>query len=149
MRIKPLGPQLGALRGVKRHVCVDTLGLVWGLAVTPANESDGIGARRAVLPAKKASDRLVHLWADAAYRGFIEFALVLLGMAVAIVTRRPGAVGFEVQPRRWVVERTFGWLTRWRRLNRNYEHTLASSRAVVQVALIGIMTRRLAKTNKR
>ena len=89
------------------------------------------------------------MWADAAYRGFIEFALVLLGMAVAIVTRRPGAVGFEVQPRRWVVERTFGWLTRWRRLNRNYEHTLASSRAVVQVALIGIMTRRLAKTNKR
>ena len=89
------------------------------------------------------------MWADAAYRGFIEFALVLLGMAVAIVTRRPGAVGFEVQPRRWVVERTFGWLTRWRRLNRNYEHTLASSRAAVQVALIGIMTRRIAKTNRQ
>ena len=61
---------------------------------------------------------------------------------------RRRAVGFEVIPRRWVVERTFGWLTRWRRLNRNYEHTLASSKAVVQVALIGIMTRRLAKTNK-
>jgi transposase len=102
-----------------------------------------------VLAAKKASDRLVHVWADSAYQGFVRFALLLLAMTVAIVTRRPGAVGFEVQPRRWVVERTFGWLTRWRRLNRNYEHTLASSRAVVQVALIGIMTRRLAKTNKR
>jgi transposase len=128
---------------------VDTLGLVWGLAVTPADESDSIGARRAVLAAKAASDRLVHVWADAAYRGFVGFALLLLEMTVAIVTRRAGAVGFEVQHRRWVVERTFGWLTRWRRLNRNYEHTLASSRAVVQVALIGIMTRRLAGTNRK
>ncbi len=127
---------------------MDTFGLVWGLAVTPANESDSIGARRAVLAAKAASDRLTHLWADAAYRGFVAFAL-LLEMTVAIVTRRPEAVGFEVQHRRWVVERTFGWLTRWRRLNRNYEHTLASSRAVVQVALIGIMTRRLAGTNRK
>ena len=128
---------------------MDTLGLGWGLAVTPASESDSIGARRAVLAAKKASDRLAHVWADSAYQGFVRFALLLLAMTVAIVTRRPGAVGFEVQPRRWVVERAFGWLTRWRRLNRNYEHTLASSRAVVQVALIGMMTRRLAKTNKR
>lgn len=102
-----------------------------------------------MLAAKKASDRLVHVWADAAYRGFVGFALLLLEMTVAIVTRRPGAVGFEVQHRRWVVERTFGWLTRWRRLNRNYEHTLASSRAIVQVALIGIMTRRLAGTNRK
>ena len=54
-----------------------------------------------------------------------------------------------MQPRRWVVERTFGWLTRWRRLNRNYEHTIESSEAVVRVAMIGIMTRRLAKTNRR
>ena len=130
-------------------MCVDTIGLVWGLAVTPADVADCKGARRAVLPAKTASGRLVLVWADAAYRGFIQFALVLLGMAVAIVTRRDDAVGFEVQPRRWVVERTFGWLTRWRRLNRNYEHTLDSARAVVQVALIGIMTRRLAGTNRK
>jgi putative transposase len=129
-------------------VCVDTLGLVWGLAVTTADVADGKGARLAVTEAKAASDRLVHVWADAAYQGFIEFALVLLDLVVAVVTRRPGAKGFEVQPRRWLVERTFGWLTRWRRLNRNYEHTLASSRAVVQVALIGIMARRLGKTHK-
>ena len=67
---------------------------------------------------------------------------------VSIVRRRKGARGFKLQPRRWVVERTFGWLTRWRRLNRNYEHTPESSRAVVQVALIGIMARRLARTHK-
>src|SRR5262249_10023982 len=74
--------------------------------------------------------------------------LVLLDLVVAIVTRRKGARGFEVQPRRWVGERTFGGLTRWRRLNRNYEHTLESSRAVVQIAMIGIMARRPARTHQ-
>ena len=93
--------------------------------------------------------RLVHLWADSAYRGLVAFCWVLFDLTVEVVTRREGAVGFEVIPRRWVVERTFGWLGRWRRLNRSYEHTLASGKAVVQVALIGIMTRRLAKTSKQ
>ena len=69
-------------------------------------------------------------------------------MVVAIVTWTRKPKGFRVQKRRWVVERTFGWLTRWRRLNRNYEHTLESSRAVVQIALIGIMVRRLARTHQ-
>ena len=134
---------------MKRHAVVDTLGLVGGLAVTPANVADCKGARAAVREAHAASGgRLARPWADSAYRGLIAFAWVLFDLAVEVVTRREGAVGFEVIPRRWVVERTFGWLTRWRRLNRNDEHTLASSKAVVQVALIGIMTRRLAKTNK-
>ena len=127
---------------------MDTLGLVWGLAITPADVADGKGARLAVTAAACASRRLVKVWADSAYQGFVEFALLLLQLVVSIVKRREGARGFEVQPRRWVVERTFGWLTRWRRLNRNYEHTLPSSRAVVQVALIGTMARRLARTHK-
>jgi transposase len=134
--------------GIKRHVCVDTIGLVWGLAITAANVADCKGARLAVIEAKCATDRLVKMWADAAYQGFIEFALVLLRVVVTIVRGGKKARRFKVQPRRWVVERTFGWLTRWRRLNRNYEHTLESSRAVVQVALIGIMVRRLARTHK-
>ena len=137
------------MTGVKRHVCVDTIGLVWGLVVTPANVHDSRAACLAVALAKDASDRLVHVWADSAYQGFVEFARAILSVAVAIVTWKKKPKGFKVQKRRWVVERTFGWLTRWRRLNRNYEHTLASSRAVVQVALIGLMTRRLADTNKR
>jgi len=135
---------------VKRHAVVDTVGLVWGLAVTPANVADCRGARAAVREARAASGgRLTHLWADSAYRGLVAFCWVLFDLTVEVVTRREGAVGFEVIPRRWVVERTFGWLGRWRRLNRSYEHTLASGKAVVQVALIGIMTRRLAKTSKQ
>ena len=116
--------------------------------MTAANIADCIGARRAVTDAMCVSRRLVKIWADSAYQGFIEFAALLLELIVTIVKRRKGTKGFKVQPRRWVVERTFGWLTRWRRLNRNYEHTLESSRAIVQVALIGIMARRLAKTYK-
>jgi transposase len=134
--------------GVKRHVLVDTIGLVWGLAITPADVADCKGARLAVTDAMCVSQRLVKIWADSAYQGFIEFAMLLLELIVTIVKRGKKAKGFKVQPRRWVVERTFGWLTRWRRLNRNYEHTLGSSRAIVQVALIGIMARRLAKTYK-
>ena len=134
---------------MKRHAVVDTLGLVWGLAVTPASVADCKGARAAVREAHAASGgRLALLWADSAYRGLIAFCWVLFDLTVEVLTRREGAVGFEVIPRRWVVQRTFGWLGRWRRLNRNSEHTLASSKAVVQVAIIGIMTRRLAKTNK-
>ena len=134
--------------GAKRHAVVDTLGLVWGLCITPANVADCKGARAAVRAAS--AERLVHLWADSAYRGLlVTFCWVLFDLTVEIVTRREGSLGFVVQHRRCVVERTFGWLGRWRRLNRNYEHTLASGKAVVQVALIGIMTRRLAKTNKK
>jgi putative transposase len=127
---------------------VDTIGLVWGLVVTPANVHDTKGACLAVALAKDASPRLVHVWADAAYQGFVDFAQAILSVVVAIVTRKTKPKGFRVQKRRWVVERTFGWLTRWRRLNRNYEHTLTSARAVVQVAMIGLLTRRLASTHK-
>lgn len=136
------------ITGIKRHVCVDTIGLVWGLAITTADVADCKGARLAVTDAMCVSRRLVKIWADSAYQGFVEFALLLLDLVVSIVRRRKGSKGFKVQHRRWVVERTFGWLTRWRRLNRNYEHTPQSSRAIVQVALIGIMLRRLARTHR-
>ena len=122
--------------------------MVWGHAITPADVADCKGARLAVTAAACASERLAKVWADSAYQGFVKFALGLLALVVSIVRRRKGTRGFKVQPRRWVVERTFGWLTRWRRLNRNYEHTPESSQAVVQVALIGIMARRLARTHK-
>lgn len=129
-------------------MCVDTTGLVWGLAVTPAAVHDTKGAMLAAAEARDKSARLAHVWADSAYQGFIAFAAAILSVVVAIVTWQVKPTTFKVQKRRWVVERTFGWLTRWRRLNRNYEHTLESARAVVQIAMIGIMVRRLASTNK-
>ena len=133
---------------MKRHVCVDTIGLVWGLEITTADVHDTKGAMLAAAYARDSSPKLVHVWADSAYQGFVDFAMAVLAIAVAIVTWKTKPKRFVVQPRRWVVERTFGWLTRWRRLNRNYEHTLESSKAMVQVAMIGIMTRRLAKLRR-
>jgi transposase len=121
---------------------------VWGLAITTADVADCKGVRLAAAKAKAASERLVKVWADSAYQGFIDFARWFLELVVTVVRRRKGTRGFKVQHRRWVVERTFGWLTRWRRLDRNYEHTLESSQAIVQVAFIGIMTRRLAKIHE-
>jgi putative transposase len=119
-----------------------------GLTITAANVSDSKGACLAIAEAKDNSSRLVHLWADSAYRGFVDFAWAVFACLVVIVAWKKKPKGFKVQPRRWVVERTFGWLTRWRRLNRNYEHTLESSRAVVQIAMIGIMLRRLTKSHQ-
>jgi transposase len=122
--------------------------LIWGLAITAANVHDSKGACLAVAEAKDNSARLRHLWADSAYRGFVDIAWAVLTCVVVIVTWKKKPKVFKVQPRRWVVERTFGWLTRWRRLNRNYEHTVASSRAIVQIAMIGIMLRRLTNSHQ-
>ena len=130
-------------------MCVDTLGLIWGLTVTSARVADGKGAMLAVAKAQDAAPTLELLWADSAYQGFAAFAAAVFRLVVSIMSRPAGAVGFVLIPKRWVVERTFGWLTRWRRLNRNYEHTLASAEAVVQIAMIGLMTRRLARSRRR
>lgn len=135
--------------GIKRHVCVDTLGLICGIMITAANVHDSKGACLAVADAQDTCPTLRHVWADSAYRGFVAFAAAIFACVVAIVTWKTKPKTFVVQERRWVVERTFGWLTRWRRLNRNYEHTAESGRAIVQVAMIGIMLRRLTKTNKK
>lgn len=116
--------------------------------MTPADVHDTKGALLAVAEAKDHRERLMHIWADSAYQGFVEFAAAILSIGVAIVTWKKKPKRFRVQKPRRVVERTFGWLTRWRRLNRNYEHTLESSRAIVQIALIGIMVRRLAQTHQ-
>jgi transposase len=78
-----------------------------------------LSSRDTLTDAKDSSDRLVHVWADSAYQGSVEFARAILSVVVAIVMWKKKPKGFKVQKRRWVVERTFGWLTRWRRLNRN------------------------------
>ena len=118
--------------------------------LTTADISDSAGALAILDGIRKRWPWVKHLFADGAYdRLKLMDKAAYLDFVVEIIRRSDDQKGFQVLPRRWVVERTFGWLTRWRRLNRNYEHSLASSRAVVQVALIGIMTRRLAGTNRK
>jgi putative transposase len=126
--------------GRKRHVLVDTLGLIWGLAVLPADTTDWVGAIEVIRRAGRLP-RPVRVWADSAYRALAGWATQRCRWVLEIVTRRDGAVGFEVIPKRWVVERTFGWLGRYRRLAKDYEANPKSSETWIYVAMIHRMSR--------
>jgi putative transposase len=127
--------------GRKRHVLVDTMGLIWGLAVLPAAPTDWDGAVAVFARVGNGLPRLARVWADSNYRALAGWVAESAAWVLDIVTRREGAVGFEVQPWRWVVERTFGWFNRYRRLSKDYEHNPASSEAWIYIAMIHRMSR--------
>ena len=124
---------------------MDTEGLVLKAFVTEANYQDGTVARWLIDWLAQQYPRLKKLWADAAYRGqFVERA-AYHGIDVEIILRSEDQQGFEVQPRRWVVERTFAWLGNYRRLSKDYEYWLQSSDATIYAAMVHLMARRLAR----
>ena len=129
------------MAGRKRHLLVDTLGLIWGLAVLPASPTDWDGAVEVFRRVGDRLPRLARVWADAAYRALADWAAANVRWVLDIVTRREGAVGFEVQRWRWVVERTFGWFNRYRRLSKDYEHDPRSSETWIYVGAIHRMSR--------
>ncbi|MGX1895606.1 transposase [Streptomyces anulatus] len=135
--------------GRKRHVIVDTMGLLLVVAVTSASVQDRVGGR-AVLAQLAAGFRTISLvWADggcanSADSTLLSWAREALGIVVEIVKRTDDVKGFKVLPRRWVVERTFGWLVRNRRPARDYERLTATSEAMIKVAMIRLMLVRLA-----
>jgi putative transposase len=135
--------------GRKRHLLVDTLGLIWGLAVLPAGPTDWDGAVEVFERVGKGLPRLARVWADSAYRALAAWANENATWALDIVTRRAGAVGFEVQPWRWVVERTFGWFNRYRRLSKDYEHNPKSSEAWIYVTAVHRMARSMMPKRNR
>src|SRR6188474_3234637 len=97
------------------------------MAVPPAGVQDFDGAEEVFRRAGGGLPRLARVWADGLYRAFAAWVSAHCTWALEIVTRRPGAVRFEVQPMRWLVERTFGWFGRYRRLPKDYERNPASS----------------------
>ena len=135
--------------GRKRHVIVDTMGLLLVVAVTSASVQDRAGGRT-VLARLAASFRTIGLvWADGGYANSVDSTLLswardALNIVVEIVKRTDDVKGFKVLPRRWVVERSFGWLVRNRRLARDYERLTATSEAMIKVAMIRLMLVRLA-----
>lgn len=132
--------------GRKRHLLVDTLGFILKVIVTAANLSDGAGARQVLAAVRPRLSHLTKLWADSAYQGVVKWlARHWAGVNLEIVKGRPEQVGFEVQPKRWIVERTFGWLNYWRRLSKDYEHLPRSSESMIYIASIRIMLRRIVK----
>jgi putative transposase len=134
--------------GRKRNVVVDTLGLVLVVIVTSASVQDRDGARlvlRELYRRMRDSLRLQLVWADGGYRGqLIDWVKQITGWTLQIVEKLGGQVGFQVLPKRWIVERTFAWLNRQRRLSKDYERLPATSEAFVYVAMIRLMARRLA-----
>lgn len=135
------------INGRKRHIVTDTIGLMFGLVVHGADIQDRDGAPAVLASIRKSCPWLRHIFADGGYAGpKLRGALDKLGdWTVEIVKRSDTAVGFEVIPRRWVVERTFAWLGRCRRLAKDWERSIASAEAWINIAHIRLTTRRLER----
>lgn len=131
--------------GRKRHLLVDTLGLLLAVLVTSAAVSDPAGARLLLGGGGGACKKLRRIWVDGTYRGHLrEWVLLHCRFVLQPVLRSEGQKGFKVLPRRWVVERTFAWLTQCRRLGKDYEVLPVSSEAMIYIAMTRLMLRRLA-----
>jgi transposase len=137
------------VRGRKRHLLVDTIGLMLVGIVHSASVQDRAGARRVLTGVRQRFPLLGLVWVDGGYVNVVDAKLVEWGrdqegIEIVAVPRNADVKGFQVLPRRWVVERTFGWISRCRRLARDYERKTAYSEAMIQFAMIRLMAARLA-----
>ena len=135
------------VKGRKRHILLDTLGLPLSAYVTSADVQDRVGARSLLAGLKPFVPRLKKIWADGAYAGekLAAWLKEQGGWELEIVERDREAKGFEVLPKRWIVERTFSWLIRNRRLSKDYERLVQTSETFIEVAMIRLILRRLAR----
>lgn len=133
------------IMGRKRHIAVDTLGLILAVTVHSAGVQDYDGARSVIEQLRGKFARLKVIWADSIYgrMGLPEWVQTTFGWILQTILRPVHAKGFVLLPKRWIVERTFGWLGRYRRHSKDYERTIESSEAMIYVSMIHLMTRRL------
>jgi transposase len=135
------------VNGRKRHVAVDSSGLLLAVVVTVAGLQDRDAAHRLLTLLRARFTTIRHIWADGGYAGrLITWAKAVLAFGVEIVKRTDDLTGFQVLPRRWVVERTFGWISKKRRCVRDYETLPGHHEAMIHLAMIMTMSRRLART---
>jgi transposase len=134
------------VNGRKRHLAVDTGGLLLAVVVTIAGIQDRDGACRLLAALRAKFSTIALVWADGGYAGrLVDWAKTVLTLAVTIVKRTDDMAGFQVIPRRWVVERTLAWISKYRRCVRDYETLPEHSEAMVYIAMIMTMSRRLAR----
>ena len=136
------------VKGRKRHILVDVMGLLLVVMVHQADIQERAGARSLLQRAKnKGFQRLALIWADGDYSGqpMIDWVWQLTGWIFQVVKRSDDGKGFVVLPRRWVVERTFAWLGRYRRLSKDYEQLPETSEAMIYAAMTHLMLKRLAR----
>lgn len=136
--------------GRKRHVAVDTLGLILAVVVHGADWQDQHGACWVLEELKRKFRRLKVIFGDAAYgrESLPAYVKDTFGWILQTILRPVGLQGFVVLPKRWIVERTFAWLARYRRHSKDYERTTASSEAITYIAMIALMSKRLAKSKQ-
>ena len=132
------------VNGRKRHIAVDTGGLLLAVVITAASVQDRQGARPLLWNLHRARRTVRLVWADAGYTGKLADWAAAMKITIQIVARRDRHT-FAVLPRRWVVERTFAWISKHRRTVRDYEHLPASHEAMITWAMIALMTRRLTQ----
>ena len=120
------------MKGRKRHLLVDTLGLIWRIVVHAANVQDRDGAKLFLAKVRGTLPRLKRIRADGGYPGqLIGWVQQVCGRVLEIVKRNDAAQGFEVLTRRWIVERTFGWFGWYRRLSKDYGELTENSEAMI------------------
>jgi len=137
------------IKGRKRFTLVDTLGLLIAVRVVAASVPEREGAKQLlqqVHQERQRVPRLVHIWVDGGFSGpeFLHWVMDTCRWLIEVVLRPQGSKGFVLLPKRWTVERTYGWLHWCRRLNLDYERLPASSEAFIHIAMIRLMLRRLA-----
>jgi len=131
-------------KGRKRHIIVDTLGLLLAVVVHAANEHDSKSATKVIQLLRDRLNRLIKIIADGGYRGeLIENTRISLGLILEVILRKDDSPKFQVIPKRWVVERTFAWFESYRRLSKNFEFLTDTSENMIRLAMIKLMLNRL------
>jgi len=136
------------ITGRKRHILVDVMGLILVVLVHKASIQERDGAKSLLQRAKqKGFEQLCLIWADGGYSGqpIIDWMFNLAGWIFEVVKCADDAKGFQILPHRWIVERTFAWLGRYRRLSKDYEVLAQTSEAFIYAAMVHLMLARLAR----
>lgn len=134
------------VKGHKRHSLTDTVGNMLNVVVSAANVSDIAGGKLLIAKVVDTFSTIEKIWADGPYRGnMVDWVRQTLNATLEIVQREEGQKGFKVQPKRWVVERTFAWLGNYRRLSKDYERLTRNSEGMIYLASIKTMLQRVAR----
>jgi putative transposase len=134
------------IKGRKRNIIVDMLGLLLLVIVTSASAQDSEVGQELMIDAKAKTGRLIKVYADQGYKSWlVEWIQAFQTFVLELVIKPPNQQGFQLLPKRWRVEQFFGWLTTYRRLSKDYERTPESSQGMIYLVSIRLMTRKLAR----